>query len=216
MAALDHIYRYDGASRLETSAAGGSLRLASSPAPGQAPFFTGRLVWPRQAADLLLVLSEVVRSRYSIPPAMLSKTLALADPVITCHRADGENSSGAPLVRFEGFSGCCGVYARIDFLPGAVDPESVSPGTTNVDFGPSMRAALTRLTDSDRVDLKVGRTAMGSNAAGEATVEKKVVLPMRWLKGFVEVQSYQAGMELRFETSTARWPRAFCAACRDR
>ncbi len=148
------------------------------------------------------MLSEVVRSRYSIPPAMLKKTLALADPVITCHRPDGDRS-GAPVIRFEGFSGCCGVYARIDFLAGAIDPESVSPGTTNVDFGPSMRAALTRLTDSDRVDLKIGRTAVELNTAGEATVEKKVALPMRWLKGFVEAQSYQSGMELRFELNSA-------------
>src|SRR5579863_6054066 len=156
MASVDYAYRYEGASRLETASGerGGTLRLASSPGAGQqAPFFSGRLVLPRHTADLLLGLSEVVRSRYSIPPAMLKKTLAMADPVITCH----EPAGGAPPIRFEGFSSCCGVYARIDLREDAIEPDSISPGTTNVDFGPSMRTALTRLTDSDSVGLRVGK-----------------------------------------------------------
>jgi hypothetical protein len=35
--------------------------------------------------------------------------------------------------------------------------------------------------------------------AGETTVERKVALPLRWLKGFVEVQAVQADMTARFE-----------------
>src|SRR5262249_9263362 len=103
-AAIEHVYHYDGPTRREP----GTLRLASSPGRGQAPFLDARLVWPRQIADLLLTLSEVVRSRFSIPPAMLRRILAAADPVITCHHA------GGPVARFEGFSACCGVYARVD------------------------------------------------------------------------------------------------------
>jgi hypothetical protein len=211
MASVDYAYRYEGASRLETGSGerGGTLRLASSPGAGQqAPFFSGRLVLPRHTADLLLGLSEVVRSRYSIPPAMLKKTLAMADPVITCH----EPAVGAPPIRFEGFSSCCGVYARIDLLEDAIEPDSISPGTTNVDFGPSMRTALTRLTDSDSVGLRVGKGEVAlDKAGGEATIEKKVALPMRWLKGFVEVQAYQARMEPKFELAGAA-ARAFLRA----
>ena len=49
--------------------------------------------------DLLSVLCEVVRTHFFQPqPPNL-------DPVIT---------SSPEMLRFEGFSGCCGVYARVD------------------------------------------------------------------------------------------------------
>jgi len=52
---------------------------------------------------------------------MLQRLIAQRDPVITC---DGEG------LRFEGFSACCGVYARLDLLSSAFQAETMSPGTS--------------------------------------------------------------------------------------
>jgi hypothetical protein len=41
---------------------------------------------------------------------------------------------GDDVVRFEAFSSCCSTYARVDFLPAALDGERSGRGTTNVDF----------------------------------------------------------------------------------
>ncbi|MGX7672328.1 hypothetical protein [Plantactinospora sp. DSM 117369] len=60
-------------------------------------FFSGFLTTPRAAAAGLLAVAEVARSRYYRPadPASL-------DPVVTGSR---------DRLRFESFSGCCGVRA---------------------------------------------------------------------------------------------------------
>jgi len=58
-----------------------------------------------------------------------------------------------------------------------------------------MRAALARLGDQDDVRLAVGRDAVTLEKAGAGSVvEKKVKLPMRWVKSFSEVQRYQPGL----------------------
>ena len=102
---------------------------------------------PLRAADLLRGLVQVVQSRFYMPPAMLARILALADPVVTC---------GDDVLRFEAFSACCSTYARVDLLPQAVDGERTGRGTTNVDFNAPMRAALARVRDSDDVGLAIG------------------------------------------------------------
>ena len=79
-----------------------------------------------------------MRTRYYTPPGMVQRLIQQSDPVITC---------GGGLLRFEGFSACCGVYARLDLLPNALDANRIEPGTANVDFNPPMRAALAQLQD---------------------------------------------------------------------
>ena len=64
---------------------------------------------------------------------MLRKIIRMSDPVVT---------SGGGLIRFEGFSGCCSAYARLDMNSGSYDGVVVAQGTTNVDFNADMRAAL--------------------------------------------------------------------------
>jgi SWIM zinc finger len=189
--AVEFTYRYGFASEALATSAGMDLRLATSgPDENEAEYFRGKLTRPKRAADLLRGLVEVVRSRFYIPPAMLARILSLADPVVTC---------GDDVLRFEAFSACCGVYARADFLPPALDGERIGRGTTNVDFNAPMRAALARVRDSDNVGLAVGADAVELSRAGEAVVERKVALPLRWLKGFVEVQAYQSRMTRRLE-----------------
>src|SRR5258708_3361698 len=192
---LQYSYRYEHPSEISWSDHGAQVSLSTFGLGSQPDlFFRGSLVQPRLTADLLLALVRVVQSRFHLPANMLAKILALADPVVTC----GENR-----LRFEAFSACCGVYGRVDLLPEAVDGSLLATGTTNVDFNPPMRAALARIRDSEPAGLSVGANAVELESRGQAVVERKVALPVRWLKGFVEVQSHQARMEPKLEINGA-------------
>ena len=187
MTSLSHAYQYAFPSQLDTSGRP-HLTLATSNADQRPHFFEGKLLQPRLTAELLTAVHLIVGSRFFLPANSLAKVLRLADPVVTC---------GEGALRFEGFSGCCSTYIRADFLPGAYDGELVGKGTTNVDFNAPMRAALARVRDSDGLDLSVGADAITLRSGGASVTESKVELPLRWLRGMLEVQSYQAGMRLR-------------------
>ena len=190
--AVAYDYRYQFASGLEPQSAGSHLRLATCGGASENPvFFQGRLLRPRRAADLLRGLMEIVHARFFVPPNMLARIIAQADPVVT---------SSEQRLRFEAFSACCSTYARVDFLPQAVDGKTLGRGTTNVDFNPPMLAALSRIREADRVELSVGADEVRLNRGDQFVVEKKVALPLRWLRGFVEVQSYQSRMKPILET----------------
>jgi hypothetical protein len=138
--------------------------------------------------EMLYVLSDVVRTHFFLPrPALL-------DPVLT---------SNEDILRLEGFSGCCGVYARVDLPASAFDGERQGRGTTNVDFNVEMRNALLRLRDDEEVAFAVGANEVVLSRGAERTVEKKVKLPLRWIKGFSEVQAYQPRLELKMEVTAA-------------
>jgi hypothetical protein len=107
--------------------------------------------------------------RYFVPPAMVARILRAADPVVTA--ADGR-------LRLESFSQCCGVYARAD-----------------VDFSPPMRTALAQVRAGESLDLAVTPERVAVTSARGTAVEHKVRLPLRWLKGFAEVQALAAGLE---------------------
>jgi hypothetical protein len=184
--ALDYRYAYPFASSVAREGGRTALRLVPDRRPVQGAWFVrGRLRSPRRAAELLLAIGEVARTRFFIPSPMLQKILRLADPVVT---------SGRDRVRFESFSACCGVYARLDLFGAALDADEIGAGTTNVDLGPEMRGALARISDDERVVLSVGADSVEIDRTGETVIERKVALPLRWLKGFVEVQAVQAGM----------------------
>ena len=207
-AILDYTYRYPFASRLEREGTAWGLRLATcggsslgGPAgaslsvdallPVALPhpfFFEGRCRSPRVVADLLLALANTVNSRFYLPGAS-----RMLDPVVT---------SSEELLRLEGFSSCCGVYARVDLSADAFDCEIQGRGTTNVDFNASMRAALTQVRNGDDVRLSVGVDQFRLTQAAGEVVEKKVALPMRWIKGFTNVQAYLPALERRFEVDS--------------
>ncbi|WP_416058633.1 hypothetical protein [Stenotrophomonas maltophilia] len=189
MSSIQHTYRYLQPSALHD---GSAPRLALATSDGQAHphFFEGRLLQPRLIAELLAAVHLVVGSRFFTPPGMLERLLALADPVVT---------SGGGLLRFEGFSACCSAYIRADLLPDAYEGEVLGKGTTNVDFNAPMRAVLARVRDGADLHLSVGREALELRASDEAIVERKVPLPVRWLRGMVEVQAYQAAMQPSFQ-----------------
>ena len=82
MSAIDYSYHYAFESALETTGARPQLRLATSGGVVANPFFyQGRLLAPELSAQLLFALSRVVAARFYVPPAMLGKILACADPV---------------------------------------------------------------------------------------------------------------------------------------
>ncbi len=193
--ALDYTYRYPYPSELAAGQRGPRLCLATAGGAEEHPyFFKGKLKQPKLTADFLRGLVQIVQSRFHVPPAMLKRILLLADPVVT---------SGGDRLRFEAFSACASTYARLDLLPEAIEGEFVGRGTTNVDFNAAMRAALARIRDKEKVELTVGADAVELDRSNEAIVEKKVALPLRWLKGFVEAQAYQARMELCWEVAAA-------------
>ncbi len=141
-------------------------------------FFDGFLQHPEQAAQAMLLVSRVARTRFFTPMSMVAARIRAADPVVSC---DGQN------LRFESFSPCCGVYARLDLRPGSLDTAVALPGTTNVDFTDGMRGILAGIGGTDPLHLNVGEAVTATSLAGTA-VEEKVPLPDRWIKGFAEAQ----------------------------
>ncbi|MBL0187339.1 MAG: SWIM zinc finger family protein [Candidatus Obscuribacter sp.] len=181
--AIDYSYDYRFASAVEAIDGRQGLKLATSGGLEKNPyFFNGMLQNPKRTADILLVLSAISRTRFFSPGLIRERMLAAADPVVTC---DGGQ------LRFEVFSVCCGAYARFDLAGKAIDGAWLTKGTTNVDFNPPMRAALSSLNNSDRVSLRVGSDSVELSKGADTVVERKVKLPVRWLRSFVEVQSYQ-------------------------
>ncbi|WP_084259115.1 SWIM zinc finger family protein [Microtetraspora malaysiensis] len=150
-------------------------------------FFSGVVTQAAAAAAGLLAVADVALTRYHQPRPGWSR-----DPVVTC---DGDR------LRFESFSACGGVYARLDMLGPALDGEVVDRGTTNVDVNLPLREALARVGARDPLHLGVGQDELTVTTLDGAVVEKKVPLPERWLRGFAEVQVIASGFDLRAEVS---------------
>jgi SWIM zinc finger len=207
MSGATHSYAYlrpsgvDPASRRARLETAGGVTVAGPAANPR--FFTGFLAGAEQAAAGLLAVAGVAQARYYQPQAA-----GLRDPVVTC--------SGDRL-RFESFSGCCGVYARLDVLSEALDGEVHDRGTTNVDVNGPLREALARVGGADPLHLAVGPDELAVTTLDGPVVEKKVPLPERWLRGFAEVQVLGARFDLRAELAAGegvRFLRALPAGAR--
>ncbi|MEV7116897.1 SWIM zinc finger family protein [Kitasatospora griseola] len=153
------------------------------------PFFDGTLRHPGPAAAALLAVADVAAARYHRPLAAAS-----LDPVVT---ADGDR------LRFESFSGCGGVHARLDLLPDGLDGAATGHGTTNIDIGAPLREALRLRAPSERLSLAVGADEVEVGIGADTLIERKVPLPTRWLKGFAETQVSTARFDLRAELPAA-------------
>ncbi|MEU6544918.1 SWIM zinc finger family protein [Streptomyces sp. NPDC046859] len=152
-------------------------------------FFTGFLTSPHVASAGLLAVADVAATRY-----YQRQSAASLDPVVT---GNGDR------LRFESFSGCCGVYARLDVLEPGLDGGEVGHGTTNVDVNNPLREALSRIGADDPLHLRVGPEELAVTTVDGPVVEKKVPLPDRWLRGFAEAQVMAAGFDLRAELPAA-------------
>lgn len=146
-------------------------------------FFWGRLTDPHITARCLITLSNIVQSSFNLSPFEMAK---LKDPIVT---------AGNEKIRFEGFSHCAGVYARVDILPGGYDGEFPDSGTTNVDFNQPMISSLSRIAKNEKVLLSVGKKEVGIQSSREKVVERKVPLPTKWIKGLTTVQLFLSQAE---------------------
>lgn len=183
-------YRYQNPSGLIKSGSNDALFLAkySELEKKEAPcFFWGQLTDPYITARCLITLSNVVKSSFSLSPFDLAQ---MKDPIVT---------AGNEKIRFEGFSHCAGVYARVDVLPGGHDGEFLENGTTNVDFNQPMISALSRIQRKERVLLSVGQKEVALHQEAKKIVERKVPLPIKWIKGLASVQVYLSQAASSFE-----------------
>lgn len=146
-------------------------------------FFWGKLTEPHITARCLVTLSNVVQSSFNLSPFQMA---LLKDPIAT---------AGNERIRFEGFSHCAGVYARVDLLPGACDGEFPESGTTNVDFNQTMVSALGTIKKTENVMLSVGKKEVTLYKETGKIVERKVPLPTKWIKGLTTVQLYLSEAE---------------------
>jgi hypothetical protein len=152
-------------------------------------FFSGFLGEAEPAAAALLAVANIAQARYWRP-----NLAALRDPVVTCN---------GDRLRFESFSGCCGVYARLDVLDEGMDGVALDRGTTNVDVNNPLRLALARVRGGDPLKLEVGPEGLEATTFDGTVVERKVPLPPRWLRGFAEVQAVTSGYDLRVSLTAA-------------
>jgi hypothetical protein len=189
VAVADLTYTYREPSVVRQSSGGTELLLATSGGvtevgPALHPyFFSGFVTEPDVAATGMLACAAVARSRYFLPGNIVA---ILRDPVVTSNR---------DRLRFEAFSSCCGVHARLDLLPAAFAAAPIASGTTNVDFNDAMRAALAGVAISGPLLLSVGSGELVVDVAEGSVTERKVPLPDRWLKGFGEVQALARQMQ---------------------
>lgn len=207
MTAASFVYSYRCESVLDL----GARMLGLQTAGGQTPvgrvanprFFTGTLVDAAGAAAGLQAVAWVARARYHRPTPG-----ARRDPVVTCN---------GDRLRFEAFSDCGGVYARLDVLSEALDGEVLDRGTTNVDVNEDLRRMLARVSGRDGLRLEVGPDDLTVTTTDGTIVERKVPLPSRWLRGFAEIQVAAAGFDVRAELpagEAARFLRSLPASAR--
>jgi hypothetical protein len=186
---VEQVYRYAAPSRVVERDGRPAIDLSTSGGEtAPARFFSGWVAQAAPAARGLLVVARTARSRFHTPPAMLARTAA--DPVVTADPS---------ALRFESLSADCGVYARLDLDADALSGALVEAGTTNVDFNPPMREALTSVVSGGPLHLDVGPEAVAALTDHGAVVERRVPLPARWIKAFGEVHAVLPAMEERLD-----------------
>lgn len=174
-------YKYNSASTIENKNGNENLLLSkfNEVDKGNSPcFFWGKLNNPYELSRCLITLSNVVQSSFNLSPFQMA---LLKDPIVT---------AGNNQIRFEGFSHCAGVYARVDILENGQEGEFIENGTTNVDFNTPLISELGKIKKNDDLVLSVGQKEVGFHKEGESFIERKVPLPSKWIKGLTTVQHY--------------------------
>ena len=201
-------YRYGVPSRLDEHAGLALSTSGGSTPEGEAAcpyFFSGFMERPDVVAAGLLAVARVARTRFYVPPGMVVAPgggltrIGMLDPVVT-NTAEG--------LRFESFSVCCGVYARLDVEASVLDAAHCAVGVTNVDVNQPLRAALASLRAGEPLHLGVGEEGLTATTLDEEVTEEKVPLSLRWLKGFAETQMLSSAM-MPLHTLNAAQARAF-------
>ena len=174
--------------------------LALSIAPALTPkgveedplFFNGEIIDPVVISGGLLVLADIVSTRYFkyVP-------VAQRDPILS---AQGDR------LRAECFSACNGVYARMDVFQSALDGE-ILYGTTNVDIGADLRKSLFNVKQGDRLKFRIGdegwktvhsRKADNENILTDVRIQRPVKMPDRWIRALGNCAMLHQNMEYKF------------------
>ncbi|MBU2927698.1 SWIM zinc finger family protein [Winogradskyella psychrotolerans] len=174
-------YKYNSQSSITSTKGKENLLLSkfNEVEKGNSPcFFWGKLNNPYELSRCLITLSNTVQSSFNLSPFQLA---LLKDPIVT---------AGNNQIRFEGFSHCAGVYARVDVLENGQDGEFIENGTTNVDFNTPLISELGKIKKNDDLVLSVGEKEVGFHKEGDSFIERKVPLPSKWIKGLTTVQHY--------------------------
>jgi len=150
-------------------------------------YFYGNIMDSFIVSKCLSVLARTVRSHYALTPEQI---MALRDPII---------SVGNNQLRFEGFSSCNSVYARVSLHQEAIDGEFLATGCTNVDFNDATVRALNTVAHSGKLILGIGHKSMEIITAHTTVNEQKVSLPNRWIKGLGNVQASLSQLEPAFQ-----------------
>lgn len=194
---MEHVVRYrreSSAARhaglffafLAASIAASRPEEQSSPEVPLTGLFRGEIAQPLMFRNALTTLRSVVDARFYRPDWW-----RYLDPVMTV---------GGEVLRMECFSSCASVYARTDFLPDAFTDGAFAPsGTTNVDFGTGFMRNLATMRPNEPSRFEVAEDSVTLTTARGATIERKVKLPERWVKGFLQVQAVQRRMTPVFD-----------------
>lgn len=166
---------------LQLATSGGTLDQVDEP-----HFFSGFVENPHIVARGVLTVADYAAKRFYTP--VDTAAIAALDPVVT---------STPEGLRFESFSGCCSTYARLDVTD--LDAQSQQSGVTNVDINLPLREALTAITPGSPLHLTIADDALHVTTMNTTLDEKKVDLPLRWVKGLAESQRISASMTKQLE-----------------
>ncbi|RKW32791.1 MAG: SWIM zinc finger family protein, partial [Lachnospiraceae bacterium] len=174
--------------------------LALSIAPALTPsgiednplFFNGKIIDPVIISGGLLVLADIVSTRYFkyVP-------VDQRDPILS---AQGDR------LRAECFSACNGVYARLDIFQSALDGE-ILYGTTNVDIGADLRRSLFNIKKEDRLKFRIGDEGwkvFNSKKLDDKTtltdilIQRPVKMPDRWIRALGNCAMLHKNMKYKF------------------
>lgn len=106
------------------------------------------------------------------------------DPVVSVH---------PDCLIFEVFSLDESSYGRVTVPTANLAPSGeVQYGTTNIDFSADLAREFERVRSYRPASVKVGQEAVSIGTMAGQRVEKKIDLPVSWVRGFLQVQSASA------------------------
>ena len=184
--------------KTESTLINGNLALSIAPAltpngvENDPLFFNGEIINPTIISGGLLVLADIVSTRYFkyVP-------VDQRDPILS---AQGDR------LRAECFSACNGVYARMDVFQSALDGD-ILYGTTNVDIGNNLRKSLLNIRQGDRLKFRIGdeglKTLHSKNLDNgslltDMVTQRPVKMPDRWIRALGNCAMLHQNMKYKF------------------
>ena len=155
-------------------------------------FFNGEIINPTIISGGLLVLADIVSTRYFkyVP-------VDQRDPILS---AQGDR------LRAECFSACNGVYARMDVFQSALDGD-ILYGTTNVDIGNNLRKSLLNIRQGDRLKFRIGDEGLktlhsknldNGSVLTDIVTQRPVKMPDRWIRALGNCAMLHQNMKYKF------------------